>query len=197
MTCTSCYEVELAQCPEQIILKANLPAEYDLFWIVKDSLGNKWQRKATTNAQGFLIIETDQLPPGLFMHYRAAFELQLRNGSSYSQPVTFLFADEQFTCVFMKFININWEEGDGSEMNVIDFKTPFVPGDNEVPAGAPIIVTFTNQTTVSYQHNLGRFVSVHAFELNGNEIDVEVDNTDTNNVTVSMNTHYTGRLLIY
>lgn len=156
-----------------------------------------FQRKVTTDGDGFFTIDATTLPAGLFAAYRAAFELQLRNGNDYIQPVTFIFGDTQYSCVFLKFINVDYVDGDGSELNVIEFKTPFVPDDNSTPSGSPIIVSFVNQTTVVYQHNLGRFVSVHAFELNGNEIDADVDNTDTNTVTVSFNTPYTGRLLIY
>jgi hypothetical protein len=174
-----------------------LPADYDIYWILKDSLGKKYQHKVPTNEQGYLIIDTAMLPAGLLSAYRAAFELQLKNGSDYQQPVTFIFGDTQYECVFIKFTDIDYVEGDGSSLNVVEFKTPFVPGDDTPPAGAPIIVPFINQTTVVYQHNLGRFVSVHAFELNGNEIDADVDNTDANTVTVSFNTPYTGRLLIY
>lgn len=199
MDCKSYYEVELAKCPEQIIVKANFPAGYDLYWLLKDSLGNLFQRKVTTNDQGYLIIDPETLPPGLFAPYRAAFQLKIRNGNDYQQPVTFIFGDTQYSCVSLKFIDVDYVEGDGSDLNVIEFKTPFVPDDNNPPpsGSSPIVVSFINQTTVVYQHNLGRFVSVHAFELNGNEIDAEVDNTDTNTVTVSFNTPYTGRLLIY
>jgi hypothetical protein len=192
----ACFEAVIESCND-IIVRANFPADYSLYWLLsKPGSANIYQRRTTTNGSGDLIIPKASLPAG-YLIKGGFYNIQIKDGDDYLQPVTFVFGTAQYTCINAQLVNFNREEEDNSEVNVIEFKEAIVPGD--APSGAEAIVyAFANQTSFIYNHNLGRVVDVTIYNLAGEIIIATVtdDTVNHNYITVTFTSSTSGRLLI-
>lgn len=193
MACKGCFEAVINEC-ENIIIKANLPANYPLYWIVKKSgATNMYQRLVQTNGSGDVVIPKADLPDG-FLIKGKTLEITLKNGNDYLQPVVFVFGTNQYSCVMAHLHSIDRLENDNSGVNVIQFKEAIVP---EQPSGnSAIVVPFSNTTTVSYTHNLNRIVGVDIYDLAGRPLEGSIDVSNPNVLIVTFTSNTSGRVLI-
>lgn len=60
----------------------------------------------------------------------------------------------------------------------------------------PIIVPFTNQTVISVNHKLGRYVTVTVYDQTNKETDAQIVVVDNNNITVTFNSQQSGTIVI-
>jgi hypothetical protein len=179
------------------VVRAGFPANFPLYWVVsKANSNNLYQRLTTTNVDGDLIIPKADLPAG-FLLPNNFYKILVKNGNDYLQPVTFIFGSDQYNCIVSKLVKINRTANDNSAVNVIEFKEPAIAG---TPAGGnnSIWTTFNNQTSFTYNHNLGRPVDVTLYNLAGELILATVtdDTVNHNFVTVTFTSPTTGRMLI-
>lgn len=122
-----CYEAVVSTCSD-IIIKAGFTSFYPLFVILTDRFGNKTQRLFTTNSDGDLVIEKDNLPAG-FLEIPQLLNIELRDGSNYLQPVLFDFGGEPYSCIQAESVSMDLAEGDTSAVNVIQFTEASDPVD--------------------------------------------------------------------
>ncbi len=121
MACApGCYDVQLASCLDQIVVKFGLPANTDFWWVLKrggDSDYSKtYHKKVTTDANGFLTIDVDpDLPTGLLNPYSGALRLTIRSGADYNQKISFIVDTVEYTCFSVRIMNIEKEIGDDLE----------------------------------------------------------------------------------
>jgi hypothetical protein len=194
VSCSACFESIVSDCGD-IVVRAGFPANYGLYWLVKKAGSNNiHQRLTTTNVNGDLVIFKSELPVG-FMLTGRLFELQVKQGNDYLQPITFVFGGKQYTCIQASVNSFNSDEGDNSDVNVIQFKESVLPG-SPSGSGNSIVHPFVNQTSITYNHNLGRIVDVSIFNLAGENIIATIDNSNLNYVIVTFTSPTTGRLLI-
>lgn len=193
MSCSACFEAIISSCND-IVVRAGFPANYGMYWVVKKAGSNKiYQKLVTTNSQGELVIAKADLPAGLLTQGRI-LELQLKNGANYLQPIVFMFGSKQYTCVVSTLNEYVRDLSDNSGVNVIQFTEAILPG--TPPIDATIVYPFVNQTSITYNHNLGRIVDVSIFNLAGENIIATIDNSNLNYVVVTFTSPTTGRLLI-
>jgi len=197
MSCESaCFESTIESCND-IIIRANFPAAFPLYWLInKAGQPNIKQRLTTTNGDGDLTIPKADLPIG-FLLPGNDYQIQVKNGADYLQPVTFLFGATQYSCIMANLANFDRELDDESEINVIQFTEALVP--DVVPDGAVnLVVPFVNQTSVTVNHNLGREVDVNIYDLSGNLIIATItdDVVNHNYVIITFSSPTTGRILI-
>jgi len=199
MSCdTACFEATIESC-NNIVVRAAFPPNYPLFWIIsKASSSNQYQRVVTTNGQGDLLISKTLLPAG-FLLKGNQYKIILKNGTDYLQPVTFMFGGKQYSCIIAGLVNFDRDNGDNSEVNVIEFKQAIIPGgspgDTDIDA---IVYPFVNQTSFTYTHNLGRIVDVTIYDLAGQLISATVtdDTVNHNYIIITFTSPTSGRLLI-
>lgn len=197
MSCKKgCYEAVLQSC-NNIVVRADFPANYPLYWIIsKFGSANIHQRLVTTNVNGDLLISKTDLPLGYLLTGNF-YKIEVKDGANYLQPVTFAFGTEQYTCIQAKFVNYTRDILDNSEVNVVEFKEPVVLGSTPNVSSA-IIFPFSNQSSITFNHNLGRLVSVSVYNLAGEYMTATVtdDTVNHNFITVSFTSPSSGRLLI-
>lgn len=197
MSCNkSCFEAEIVSC-SGILIRAAFPPNYGLYWVVsKVGSARKYQRLATTNNDGDLLIPSTDLPAG-FLTTGKALLIVIKNGADYQQPVTLVFGAVNYSCAIAKLVSIDKAPGDGSETNVIQFTEAIVPGGG---GGTPdsLVIPFVNQTVFVYNHNLGRSVDTTIYDLSGNLVlaTVTEDTVNFNFVTITFTSPTSGRLLI-
>ncbi len=192
----ACYESTIETC-NNIIVRAGFPGNFPLYWIIsKASSPNLYQRLVTTNAQGDLAILKSDLPAG-FLVKGNDYKIILKNGTDYLQPVTFVFGGTQYSCIMADLVNINRDTSDNSDVNVIEFKQAIVPGGSPA-ADTSIVYPFVNQTSFTYNHNLGRVVDVSIYNLAGEILLATVtdDTVNHNFIIVTFTSPTSGRLLI-
>jgi hypothetical protein len=180
------------------VVKAALPANYGIYWVIqKVGSSNIYQKLTQTNAQGDLLINKSDLPSG-FLEKGSNIKIQLKNGSNYLQPITFVFGSKNYSCALAKLSNFKKDVGDTSGVNVIQFTDAVIPQNNSSTSNDSIVVPFVNQTSITYNHNLGRVVDVTIYDLSGNLIIATVteDTVNHNFITVSFTSSTSGRLLI-
>ncbi len=197
MSCEkACYEAIIESC-NNIVVRAGFPASFPLYWVVsKTNSNNLYQRLTTTNIDGDLVIPKADLPSG-FLLQNNFYKILVKNGNDYLQPVTFVFGTSQYNCIISQLVKINRTNDDLSEVNVIEFKEPALAG-SPASSDNSICFTFTNQTTFTYNHNLGRPVDVTLYNLAGEIILATVtdDTVNHNFVIVTFTSPTTGRMLI-
>lgn len=197
MSCEkACFEAVIESCND-IIVRANFPANFPLFWLMsKPGSANIYQRRTNTNGSRELVIPKASLPAG-FLIKGGFYNILVKNGDDYLQPVTFVFGTKQYTCIIAQLVNFNREEEDDSEVNVIEFKEAIVPDESPAPSGS-IVVPFTNETSFTYTHNLGVSVDVTVWSLAGELLSPTVTEDTVNHdfITVTFGSATSGRLLI-
>lgn len=143
VSCSSCFEAVISSC-EEIIVRAGLPANYDIYWLIKKAgSDNLYQKKTQTNEQGDLVIDKADLPDGFLIPGRI-FNLELRDGDSYLTPVVLLFGETEYTCIMVSIENFVKEEADNSSSNIIQFQEWYVPGMN-IGGGAGVYKTYLEE----------------------------------------------------
>lgn len=195
MSCaTGCYQ-STTSCCENILVRAAFPPLYPLYWVIqKPGQPNIYQALTETNAEGDLLIDKTKLPAG-FLTPGTIFNLKIKNGANYLQPVVMVFDGVQYGCVTNELLNIERNDEEMSEVNVIQFTEAIVPeGGGTGPVS--LVIPFVNQTSVSYAHNLNRPVDVTAYNLAGELLNGSVDVSNPNVVTVTFSPAQSGRLLI-
>ena len=192
----ACYESQIESCND-IVVKAGFPANFPLYWLISKSFSSIIiQRVTTTNAQGDLIIPISELPAGFLLkgnHYK----INLKNGTDYMQPVTFVFGSDQYNCIVAELMNYNRDDSDNSGVNIIQFTEAIVPGGS--PSGnISIVYAFVNQTSFTYNHNLGRIVDVTIYNLAGEILNATIqdDIINHNYIIVTFTSPTSGRILI-
>jgi hypothetical protein len=194
LSCSACFESIISSC-DNIVVKAGFPANYGLYWVIKKAGSNNIHQKlVTTNVNGELVINKADLPAGFLIPGRI-IELQVKDGADYLIPIVFVFGSKQFTCVQVSFNNYTRDEGDNSGVNVVQFSEAIIPG-APASSGNTVVYPFVNQTTFTYNHNLGRIVDASLWSLSGEEIIATIDNSNINYVIVTFTSPTTGRLLI-
>jgi hypothetical protein len=191
-----CYEA-IIECCNSIVVKASFPPNYGLYWVVNKIGSNKiHQRLTQTNSQGDLIIDKAALPLG-YLVTGNQIKIQIKDGANYLQPITFVFGGKNYNCTIAQLSDINKQIGDNSGVNVIQFTEAIVPG-NGGGSNDSIVVPFVNQTSITYNHNLGRIVDVTIYDLSGNIVIATVteDTVNHNFITVSFTSSTSGRILI-
>jgi hypothetical protein len=196
MSCeNSCFEASIESCND-IVVRAGFPANYPLYWIIcKAGSNNLKQRLTLTNVNGDLVIPQSDLPAGYLLTGNF-YKIQVKNGNDYLQPVTFVFGGTQHTCIICQLLSFDRDEFDNSEINVIQFKEAVIPGTPSSP-GNSIVYPFVNQTSFTYNHSLGRIVSVTAYDLSGTVLfPTIVTLPPYDEVTITFGSPTTGRILI-
>jgi hypothetical protein len=113
MSCSSCFEVFLKQCPATIEVTAGLTPSTDYFWVIQRN-NRVYQKKVTTDGTGKLVIDTTDLPDGLLNAYAGSFTLQIRDGANYPNVVTL----NTYTCILMTFTDTEGDAGTNNLINV-------------------------------------------------------------------------------
>lgn len=194
LSCAACFEAIISSC-DNIVVKAGFPANYGLYWVLKKAGSNNvYQKMVTTNADGDLVISKADLPAGMLIPGRI-LELQVKDGADYLIPIVFVFGSKQYTCVQISLNNFTRDEGDNSGVNVVEFNEAIIPG-SPADSGNVIVYPFVNQTSFTYNHNLGRIVDASLWTLSGEEIIATIDNSNLNYIVVTFTSSTTGRLII-
>lgn len=197
MSCQpGCFESIIEQCND-IIIRANFPPNFSLYWILnKAGKNNLYQRLTTTTGTGDLVIPKSDLPDG-FLTPGSYFNIQVRNGSNYLQPVTFLFGGTNYNCALARLGFFDRAADDDSEINVIQYTEALIPDPAPVD-DLSSVTPFVNQTSLTINHNLGREVDVTIYDLSGNIIIATItdDIVNHNYITITFSSATSGRVLI-
>lgn len=196
MSCaTGCFKAQVQQCSD-IIIRAGLPPNFGLFWIVqKVGKTNVYQKQTSTENNGDLVISADDLPPGYLMQ-GDNIRIQVRLASNYLQPVLMEFDDEQYSCIMAELVNIHTTgdvpvdviqgntaevpDGPGSPYLIPitseDFKTedePPVPSPNHYPNAA-----LNGKALAIFWNDIPRYLTPDEWDHAGNGINILVDGFD-------------------
>jgi hypothetical protein len=112
MSCSSCFETRLQACPSSIVLIAGLTPSTEYFWcLTAMTHGKIYQRKATTDVDGKLTLDTSTLPDGLLNAHAGFFSLEIRNGADYLDVIPLTFGTGIFNCVMIEFVEVEGDTG--------------------------------------------------------------------------------------
>jgi hypothetical protein len=112
LSCSTCYEALLKACPPSIELKAGLTANTEYFWVLRPlRTGKIYQRKASTNVDAKLVIDTTVLPDGLLNNQAGAFSLEIREGNDYLQVKQLTINTVAYNCIVISFVDIGGDPG--------------------------------------------------------------------------------------
>jgi hypothetical protein len=112
MSCSTCFETRLQACPSSIVLTAGLAASTEYFWCLTSMTHGKiYQRKATTDIDGKLTLDTSTLPDGLLNAHSGFFSLEIRNGADYLEVIDLTFGTETFSCIMIEFVEVEGDAG--------------------------------------------------------------------------------------
>lgn len=81
MTCQSVYTASLPECPEEIVILAQLNPYDEYTWTITDRrFGTQYIGQVIVDAHGNIAIATDGVPfpSGLFNRHAGAFELSIK-----------------------------------------------------------------------------------------------------------------------
>lgn len=102
-TCATCFETVLAACPPTIRVKAGLTPNTEFFWLLTAPTGILYQRTATSDSLGDLLIDTSKLPQGLLTPGAGFFKLELRKGDNYLDEVPMMLQGAGYECAYLGF----------------------------------------------------------------------------------------------
>lgn len=111
MSCTSCYEAILPECPATILVKAGLSADAPYYAVVTTPAGTKYAEAVTTDADGNFEFTADVLPAGSFNRHAGAFTLEvlqeLNSCSPESLNICVDGVETAFLCVLFSFVEMS------------------------------------------------------------------------------------------
>jgi hypothetical protein len=119
LSCIACFESKLKACPSSIKLIAGLAPSTDYYWLLRSPKGRIYQKLATSETDGSLIIDVSMIEAGTLNKYAGFFNLELRLGTNYLQTVPMTLQGDPHDCVQIEFVDLVQEQGDDTEMNVI------------------------------------------------------------------------------
>lgn len=96
-TCETCYQIKLPSCVDSILLKAGLDPSNAFTWVITDKFGNKYSKEVTSDVNGYITIDVDDLPEGLLTPFSGTFELAILNSGG--ETVSFIYNDITYTCI--------------------------------------------------------------------------------------------------
>jgi len=161
-----CFEATVNVCSD-ITIRAGFLANYPFYYILLLRNNHRIQRSATTNLEGELVIDQDDLPPGLFA-IEQVVGIELRDGNNYLQKIFFQFGGEIYGCILADIQRINVAPGDTSELNVIQFV------DSNTPENAALIfMTDTNFQIQQSANDVLEYISLS----NANPFTVKIGTT--------------------
>lgn len=115
MSCTSCFEVALPECPETITVKAGLAESTDYYAIVTDKFGAPYAEQITTDADGNFEFDSTVLPAGSFNRHAGPFIMEVKSALTSCDPEELTFCvdggEKMFVCIVFWFIEMNVDPG--------------------------------------------------------------------------------------
>lgn len=72
------------------------------------------------------------------------------------------------------------------------FVKPSAPGGDD----ANLVHDFTNQSTVNFEHNLGKLPAVTIIDSAGDEVEGEVEHNSVNEITITFSAGLTGSVIL-
>jgi hypothetical protein len=180
MACSKgCFEVVLKSCTDVIYVLAGLTPSADYYWVIENRHGNIYQRLVTTDIQGVLTIDTTVLPIGSFNKHAGFLKLKIKDGNNYANVVNLTFGNEVYSCVQINLAEIDIEEGDTSELNVIQANSSSTSG---ALVGYLIPVTsanFTGATALNLPAIVGKNLAIFWRDMQGYLLDSDWVATST------------------
>lgn len=181
MSCANgCFEAQLNGC-DDIIVRAAFTPLFPLYWqVTKVGSSKVYQRLTQTNADGDLVIAKDDLPDGFLIPGRQ-FNIKIRDGNNFHQPILFVFGDTEYGCIVAEVMNYKVEEGDNSEVNVIQLTDGVTPADPSITfiANEDFEIPLTDGQVLDYVslRNATPFTVLIGTTPGGNELaEREIDN---------------------
>jgi len=110
MSCSTCYEVRIPECPDDITILAQLDADTTYFVTITTKFEKKYTQQVLTDSDGSFIIRVADLPEGLFTRHSGDFTVDVRKTLTNCDPETMQFCVDgvmtEFTCVIMSFYKL-------------------------------------------------------------------------------------------
>ncbi len=190
MACSSCISITLPQCPEQIVVNAGLLSNTQYRWEMTDKFDKIYNGISITDGTGILaidVIDNADIPKGLFMPFSGVFILK-----AYQWISAFVLGDAaQFT--------VNDVDYDCVELRFRDYRPSVSYFDPNMPVyvspiATPTIVEFTNQTTITVNHNLHYRPFVTIYDLDANVIGGNIQHTSNDQFVVTFESSESGTI---
>lgn len=197
-TCYKCFEVEIPECPSEMLVKAGLEAITTYYVTIIDKFGESYKQQCVSDSLGKILVQTSGLPLGSLNRHSGNWTIEVRKSFSNCEPELMQFCCNgtatNFQCIVVSFAQSSL----GSLPTDIGCtcNDPINPAPPSGGGDDSIEVAFTNQTTVTYTHNLGRYVDVTIYDTNGNQLYGQVIQNSLNQITVTFNQPLSGKILI-
>ncbi len=200
MSCETCYEVQIPECPSSILVKAGLQAETTYYVKIIDKFGEAYKQQVETDVNGSFLLETSGLPDGALNRHSGNWRIEVRKLLANCEPELMQFCCDgtatNYNCIVMSF----FQSSLGSLPTDIGCicNDPITPAPPDPEDDESQEFPFTNVNTVTCAHGLGRFVDVTIYNSDGIEIEgqVEQDPDDLNQVVITFNTAQSGTVVI-
>lgn len=85
--CSTAFHDYLVSCEDAILINTQLTPSTDYQWVITDKFGNQYSGTGTTDAEGRLSVEVEDLPAGLLNPYGGAFTLWVQNTDCQRVPL--------------------------------------------------------------------------------------------------------------
>ncbi len=194
--CYKCYEVQIPECPSQILVNAGLEANKIYYVTITDKFGEQYKQQCTSDNNGSILLLISGLPSGSLNRYSGNWKIEVRKVLANCEPELLQFCCDgvvkTFSCIIASF----FQSSLGSLPTDIgclcnDPITPAHPSTDD-----SIEVPFSEQETITYTHNLGRYVDVTIYDTDGIQIYGQVIQDSLNQITVNFNQSLSGTILI-
>lgn len=195
MSCQTCFNVEVPECPSSILLKAGLQANTAYYIWITDKFGEVYKQSCTSDANGSVLLSVSGIPTGTLNRHAGNFIIEARLADSNCEPELMQFCCDgvstNYSCVCASFV----QASESSQVIIgCICNDPISPAE---PSSTQTF-DFTNVDTVTCVHGLGRFVDVTIYDSSGAEIYGEVtqDPLNLNQVVISFNSVLSGKVII-
>lgn len=107
MSCQSCFEANVAECPDSISVIGQLNAATNYSVVITDKFGERFIQTVTTDSGGSFIIDVSQIPPGTFNRHAGNFTIEVFEALTDCEPQSLTFCcdgvDKDYKCIVMSF----------------------------------------------------------------------------------------------
>jgi hypothetical protein len=196
--CSLYYNAPLPACSSEILVRAHLTAETEYTWTVRDlRFGTHYIGQVETDTEGSFTLDTSAVPfpPALFNAAAGQFELTVKRdaGQCGASPMTLCvdsLTSEMYYAVLLSFYTA---VGDIAAVVGCDcgMTPPEDPDDN-----AALVFEFTNTSSITITHNLGRVVQASVYDSLGNLIQASIVSTNLNEIQIVLSQALSGTVVI-
>ena len=114
MCCENSFYIKLGECPTSLKLFADLTANTEYLWVIRDKFGTEYSDYATTDGNGVMNIPLTLFPAGSFNRHSGIYTLEiLESPPYYQEPINLIFCEDDYDSVMMDFVKTTLDSSIG------------------------------------------------------------------------------------